>query len=85
MLLSKNKWSNIEIFYIFIVLIWYLFQLISLKLRIFLLDLAEYNASSMVNLIPPSNIIMTLSKPWIKFTKPDIVFTLISGNVKFEK
>ena len=58
---------------------------ISLKLSIFLLDLIEYKASLIWNIVPHGNIIAALPEPSIKSAGPDIVFTLASTHVMWEK
>ena len=53
----------------------------SFKLSRFLLDLTEYKALLIWNIVPHGNIIVALSEPSIKSVGPDIVFTLASINV----
>ena len=49
------------------------------------MDLTEYKASLIWNIVPHGKIIVALPKPSIKFAGPDIVFTLASTNVMWEK
>ena len=57
-------------------------SMISLKSNKFLVDLLEYNASLIWNLVPFCSIIFALSDPSIKFVVLDMVFTLTFVNVK---
>ena len=58
---------------------------ISLKLSKFLVDLLEYNASLIWNLVPFGSIMFALSKPSIKFAIPNMVLILTFVNVKSRK
>ena len=49
------------------------------------MDLIEYNASLIWNLVPFGSIMFTLSEPSIKFVVPDMVLTLAFVNVKSRK
>ena len=49
------------------------------------MDLLEYNASLLWNLIPSRSIMFVLPEPSIKFAVPDMVFTLAFVNVKSTK
>ena len=55
-----------------------------LKLIKFPLDLAYYNASLILSLVPLGKTIVTLSEPWIMFTKPNVVLALAGAIIKFE-
>ena len=61
----------------FVISMWYPLRQISLKLSNFLLNLLEYNALLIYNSVPPGNMMLALSELSIKFTVPDIVFTLV--------
>ena len=54
---------------------------ISLKLSKFILDLLEYKASFIWNLVPFGNIMFALPEPSTKFIVPDMVLTLAFINV----
>ena len=61
------------------------FLRISLKLSKFLLDLLEYNASFIWNLVPFGSTMFALPEPSIKFDVPDIVLTLVFVVIKLKK
>ena len=56
-----------------------------LKLRKFILDLLEYNASLIWNLVPFGSIMFALLEPLIKFAVLDMTHTLTFVNVKSRK
>ena len=49
------------------------------------MDLLDNKASLIINVVPPDNIIFALPEPSIKSAGPDIVLTLASTNVNYEK
>ena len=49
------------------------------------MDLIEYNASLIWNLVPFDSIMFALLEPSIKFAVPDMVLTLAFVNVKSRK
>ena len=51
----------------------------------FLLDLLEYKASFIWNLVPFGNVMFALPKPSTKFIVPDMVLTLAFINVNSRK
>ena len=57
----------------------------SLKRRIFLLDLPEHKALFICNFVPFGNIIFALLEPSIRLAEPDIVVTLALANIKLWK
>ena len=58
---------------------------IYLKLSKFLLDLLEYKASFIWNLVPFGSVMFALLKPSTKFAIPNMVFTLAFINVNSRK
>ena len=49
------------------------------------MDLLEYNASLIWNLVPFGSIMFALLEPSIKFVVPNMVLTLAFVNVKYRK
>lgn len=82
--IQKKNYAKIFNLIICIILMWYAWQLMSLKLSKFLLNLLEWSASLMDNFELFDKITHVVSKFSMIFDTPVILLKLFSANVKFK-